>query len=108
MRFSAWKTACRLWKAGGDAPSFSAHCDEPRLCLYLLDPTPDLWKIVQWKAAFVGDVRIGEERDVCDRVIADKEIIFTQVFFHNSKRGPAAVAPSGENCVAFGGVRLVL
>ena len=58
---------------------FSAHRNEPGLRLHPFDPTPNLRKIVQRKAAFVGDVRVGEEGDVGDGIIADKEIILSQV-----------------------------
>ena len=85
MDFSVWKTANSV---------FSAHRNEPGLRFYPFDPTPNLGKIVQRKAAFVGDVRVGEECDVGDGVLADEKIMLAQMCFHDFERGPTAVAPS--------------
>jgi hypothetical protein len=46
----------------------SAHRNKSRLHFYPLDPRPNLGKIVEGKAAFVGDVRVPEQRDVGDAV----------------------------------------
>ena len=49
------------------------------------------------------DVRISEEGNVGDAVIADEEISFYQMVFHDLQRGPAAVAlGSQERCFLWG------
>ena len=40
------------------------HRDISRLRLHAFDPSADLGKVVQRKAAFVGHLRVSEERDV--------------------------------------------
>lgn len=75
--------------------SLSGHRDEARLRFYPLDPGVNFWKIVKWETAFVGNVRIGEKRDIGDGVGANKEIMLGEMIFHDFERGPAAVALGG-------------
>jgi len=42
-------------------------------------------------------MRIGEEGDVGDAVIADEKVVLCQMSFHHFERGPAAVKAGGEN-----------
>lgn len=71
------------------------------LCLYSFNPSSDLRKIIQRKSAFVGDVRVGEKRDVGDAVIANKEFVPRQMLIHNLQSRPAAIASGGESFVLF-------
>ena len=76
---------------------FLANRYEPSLRLNPFDPGADFRKIVEREAAFMGDVGVGEERDVGDSVVADEEIILTEVFFHDLQCRPAAFAPGGQH-----------
>ena len=55
------------------------HRHESSLRLHPFDPSPNLWKIIQRKAAFVGNMCISEEGDVGDAVIADKKLILRKM-----------------------------
>ena len=39
------------------------------------DPGSNLRKLIERKAAFIGDMRVSEERDVGDGVGADEEVV---------------------------------
>src|SRR5262245_6955104 len=65
-------------------------------------------KIIQGKAAFVGDMRVSEERDVGDGIVADEEMIFRQVGFHDSQRLPTSVASGFDDRCALRRIGLVL
>jgi hypothetical protein len=53
----------------------------------------------------MGDVRVGEEGDVGDRVIADEEVVLRKMLFHNFQGGPTAVAFGRKQRGALGCVR---
>ena len=68
----------------------------------------NLRKIVEGKAAFVGDVRVREQRNVGDAVILSEEILLRQMPLHDFERGPAAVAFGSEHRSPLGGVSTML
>jgi hypothetical protein len=82
-----------LWMTTLQNHLFSPHRDETRLHLHPFDPITDLRKIVQGETTLMGDMCVGEERNVGDGIVADEEIIFFQVIFYDSERCPAAFAP---------------
>lgn len=65
-------------------------------------------ELVEGKAAFVCDMRVREEGNIGNRVVADKEIIVGQMSLHNFQCRPAAVAPNRKGRGPFRRVRLVL
>jgi hypothetical protein len=56
----------------------------------------------------VGDVGVGEQRDVGDAVAFDEEILLSEMVLHDFERGQAAVAFGGERRGALGGVGTML
>jgi hypothetical protein len=72
----------------------SAHWDEPRLRLPGFDPVPDLWKIVEREAAFVGNVR--EERYVVPTRYVVARFVLCLVESHFSASAFRAGANSGQ------------
>jgi hypothetical protein len=60
----------------------STQLNKSRLRLHPLNPRADFRKIVEGKSAFVGDVCVGEQRDVGDAVILGEEILLREVLLH--------------------------
>ena len=77
------------------APALSHQWDKTGLRFHSLDPRTDFRKVVEREAAFVRDVRVGEDGDVGDGVVGNEEIVFRQMVFHDFERGPAAVTTNG-------------
>ncbi len=72
--------------------TLGGHRQKFKLLCYSSYPSANLWKITQWKAAFIRDMSIGEQRDVGDGIVADEEVVLCQMVFHDFECGPAAVA----------------
>ena len=53
--------------------ALSHHRDETALLFHSFDPRADMSELVEGKATFVCDVRVGEERNIGNRITADVE-----------------------------------
>src|ERR1041384_874976 len=84
------------------------HRYESWLRFHTFNPRSDLWKNTQRKPTLMRNMRVGEEGDVGDAVIADEKIILGQMLFHDFQSGPAAVALGCEQRGFLRRVRSVL
>src|SRR5215211_7314741 len=72
------------WMGAGLLRSTLRYWHVSRLGPHELHPGADGWEAGEVEAPFAGDVGVGVERDVGDRVaVCDEEVVLAQVFLHH-------------------------
>src|SRR6185437_14875732 len=69
----------------------------PGLCAHAVEPTPNGWKRSKIEVAFVGEMRVREQRNVDERVAVGHEVsMMPQMRLHDRERTIAFLHPVFE------------